>query len=627
MNIIFPALIVLFPLIFVFRFNQIKLTYLNLGFGLLFLAELFALIFSGDFLNSFEAFNRFLVVLLIYILFRVFWNEFRDFKIFLAGLFVASFILMIVSVLSFLSFKNELATNGFTDLTQFKYLYHPLNKIKINTFTNLWASVLIVFLASNTIFFYKLKNKFLKIIVGSGIFLNLFCMLATLSRGTYLALIVFWLFANAFLIKRLRLKRALIANMAVLTMVIFSAVIIGNSVQTTLAFSKTTSQQRSTSGRIFVWKKGFQMISEKPVFGRGQKNYKLAFEKNPIVAEDIVYSLRTNNSYLQLIIEKGIFGLVTYAIFTFLILFIVIKNMQRKNQTKENKIIISLLLSGIIALLVRDFTFSTFFDNDMVYFLAFFLVFNMIPYDVSIKKIEIGAKQKPILFLSVTLIVVSISVGNIYKWQAEKNNNKFVTCYLKNEIQKGILYLNKAKNLLPENFELNRHKAFALDKNAYGIDISANHENLLKISVYEIDSLKKAVVFYEKALQKRPNNIEILQNLGWVFWGMANEEAAEKYFNVALEKNKYDLKTLTSLFLLKIQNNKIEEATNILAKLLRYSPSLLESKLYHEFSVLYPSRANQAKLKAVADLTKKTENENNFVYKARLARLLILHYS
>lgn len=550
-------------------------------------------------------------------------NEFRNISIIDTGFFIVSTVLIMVSAISFISFKNNLSSNGFTDLTQFKYLYSPLKILGNNTIINLWASALIIFLTLNSVLFIKIESKIFKFIVGSGIFINIFCLLATLSRGTYLAFFIFLLVANLSLIKRIKIRKIIFANLAILAMIVISAVIIGNSVQTTTAFSKTASQQRSTSGRIHIWENGLQMVGEKPLFGQGQKNYKLAFEKNPIVAEDTDFPVLTHNSYLQLIIERGIFGLTSYTVFVILVLFIFVKTIHNINQPRRNKIYMSLLSSGIIAFLVRDLTFSTFFFSDMIHFLFFYLIFNMIAYDIKIKSIEINEKQRLILICIVSLLILLVSVGTLYKWQAEKNNNKFVNYYHKDKINTSVQFLDKAMNILPGNFELNRHKAFSLDKNSYEIDISANHENIFMIKVHKVDSLKKAAFFYKKALEKRPNNLEILQNLGWIYMGMGNEKIAEKYFKRALEKNEYELKTLTSLFLLKIQNEKIEEAKDILVKLLRYSPSILESKLYIEFSVFFPDMVSHAKLEAIDELNKKTEKGNNYIFKARLARLLL----
>ncbi|MCF6168935.1 O-antigen ligase family protein [Lutibacter sp.] len=431
-------------------------------------------------------------------------------------------------------FYKNLTSEGFFELNNFKNLYTPFGVLN-----NIWASILLLFIPFNLIFLIHLDKKGDKILLILNLLLTVFSIIVSFSRGAYLSVFVFVFLLNVLLINYLRFKQLFLYNIIMVLMFSTSALLMYNSFKTTISFNKIESQQRSTDGRIALWKHSFKLIKDKPIVGYGQDNYLLAQDKHPYLGEDIANSYRTNNTYIELLIERGILGFASYLFFFLIVLIIVFKNLKSRKNTQKEKIEIAIIFSGIIAILVREFTFSSLFENDFVYLLTFHLVFLLIPYDIKIKEYRFSQRKK-IGFLAISLVVFSILfVINIKRVFLVYNNYKFVEAYEKGEIGKSLKLIDKALLLSPKNIILNKHKAIALAASAYKIDISEKQPNLLFVNYLNKDTLSLSLDYLQRVLTKKPFDSETNYNLGWVNFILGNDEKAGYYFNKILVSDKH----------------------------------------------------------------------------------------
>ena len=618
-------ILMLLPLVLVVIFKIFKgtnqsfhLTYLDIGFILLLLGEIIATIFSSYVYNSLSSINRIVIIFSIYILYKnVFRKENNHFFSLLLFYFFSS-ILLILTIKSFLFFYNNLTSEGFIELNNFKNLYTPLGFLN-----NIWTSALLLFIPFNLIFLLQQDKKEDKILIIINLLFNVFCIIVSFSRGTYLSVFIFILLLNILLIKHLRFRQLFSYNIIALLMFTVSVLMISDSFKTTVSFNKTESQLRSTSGRIALWENSLKLINDKPIVGYGQDNYLIAQDKSPPIGEDIGSSYRTNNTYIQLLIERGVLGLVSFSLFIILVIIIVFKSLKSQKNNKGEKIKIVILFSGIIAILTREFTFSTLFENDFIYLLAFHLIFLLIPYDIKIKEFKVSNFKKN-GFLAFSLILVSILLFiNTKRVLLVYNNNIFVETYKGNEIQKSLKYIDKALTLSPKNITLNKNKAIALANNSFNIEVLEGDPNLLNISNLNKDSLSLSLKYLHQVLDYKPLDSETFHNLGWVNFVLGNDEKASFYFNKAIELNPYISEYHISFLFYSIKNKKEKDIAKHLSIALMLSPDILESKFYREFSKKYPLIAFEATQDAISKLKHKIINEPNTILKARLARLLL----
>ncbi|WP_136465848.1 O-antigen ligase family protein [Flagellimonas onchidii] len=528
-----------------------------------------------------------------------------------------SFFLFILNILSFLYFKMSLTNVGFSKLVNFKNLYTPIGHLN-----NLWASVLILLLAHNTIQSYReveLKYKLFTFLILS---LNVFCIFVSFSRGVYISLSLFVILSGYLGFKNCK-KAPLVFSVFIVSVVIFLIPVTRDSVTTTFAFNKTSSQQRSTSGRIDRWEHSFQFVKDKPISGWGNGNFILARDTRPFVAEDSAFSSKTDNTYLQLLIEKGILGFVAYLSLFVICALIISRGIRNKNRTKKEKLELTLIFSGLVVFLVRDLTFSSLFSDNAVYLLFFHLVFLLIPYDIELKKIKLSKPLNAGLLTIVLGMALCIAHIHIRSTKLNKSNNLFVDLYKKEEKLTANNSLNKALEIEPNNIVLNKHKAFILSKKALQMKLSCRHPNILEFNVLEKDTLSLSKKYLMTVLRSNPFDDESLHNMGWIHLALNQKDSSEMYFKKSLELNPYNSTYRISKILFDLQNNNHTNIKSNLSKVLRYSPDVLESPFYKEISHKYPETALSAKKEAIEGLKQVIEQDNNPILKARLARLLL----
>jgi O-antigen ligase len=148
-----------------------------------------------------------------------------------------------------------------------------------------------------------------------------------------------------------------------------------------------TSQARSSQGRIAVWYQSVHIFLEHPLWGIGSSNAALALTSTADREETVGFASGTFSLPLQMLVEKGFIGLLTYATFLALVArqFIVkmrslarapnrscpygLRGMCDPFSDRQNskgfgdpsgqRIMISCFAAGVIALLCRELVYSS----------------------------------------------------------------------------------------------------------------------------------------------------------------------------------------------------------------------------------------------------------------------------
>jgi len=132
------------------------------------------------------------------------------------------------------------------------------------------------------------------------------CLLLTFARGAWMGFLVGFLFLFIFAGGK-RLAIALI----VFALLISSAVLFAphKISEQVVSFAKL-GRDLSSTDRLLIWKTGWRMFSDRPVFGHGLNTFMSVFEKyRPPDYKDIVYA---HNCFLQMAAETGIIGFLIF---------------------------------------------------------------------------------------------------------------------------------------------------------------------------------------------------------------------------------------------------------------------------------------------------------------------------
>ena len=169
--------------------------------------------------------------------------------------------------------------------------------------------------------FYRTKD-FRKWIYFFVIILESFVLYHTATRGAILGIIggllIAWLLI-AILSPNRKSKLAhisLLAGMAIIItgfLFLKTADFVKNSAVLT-RFAGISMTEGTTESRLTIWKMSWQGFKEKPVFGWGQENFNLVFNKyyEPILYKQEPWFDRAHNVFFDRLTTNGIFGLLSY---------------------------------------------------------------------------------------------------------------------------------------------------------------------------------------------------------------------------------------------------------------------------------------------------------------------------
>lgn len=169
--------------------------------------------------------------------------------------------------------------------------------------------------------FYRTKD-FRKWIYFFVIALESFVLYHTATRGAILGIIggllIAWLLiAILSSSKKSRLAHiSLLAGMAVIIagFLLLKTTDFVKKSQVLNRFAGISLTEGTTESRLTIWKMSWQGFKEKPVFGWGQENYNLVFNKyyEPILYKQEPWFDRAHNVFFDRLTTNGIFGLLSY---------------------------------------------------------------------------------------------------------------------------------------------------------------------------------------------------------------------------------------------------------------------------------------------------------------------------
>lgn len=191
-----------------------------------------------------------------------------------------------------------------------------------------------------------------------GFILSSLAILLTFSRGAYVAIAIAFLFLIVFSNKRVRLNAVVI-----ISIISFLTVILGNIFKfNPIEFISTRFQAiifDGGSGRDVLWDIAYQTFLNHPFFGIGIHS---TLQYGTIYYDNSHYS---HNTFLEVLVESGVFGFVFYMLFWLAVFKQSIKLYRLDSKSK-------FILLSLISMFFQMMFLSVLY-NEMFYFLLLIL--------------------------------------------------------------------------------------------------------------------------------------------------------------------------------------------------------------------------------------------------------------
>jgi O-antigen ligase len=172
--------------------------------------------------------------------------------------------------------------------------------------SNVFAFYLLIIIVAIVLYLLNYqKNKFMFFLLALAIIELYF----TYTRGAWLGFIIMVLLGILLSDMSLYYKLFILLILSVLSIPIYGIA----SMRFTKLFSNKL-EESSLATRLYIWTEMYKLFGQRPIFGYGMNSF-------PKLSKDLLYLLvarenppeiQAHNDYLKLLIETGIFGLISY---------------------------------------------------------------------------------------------------------------------------------------------------------------------------------------------------------------------------------------------------------------------------------------------------------------------------
>lgn len=345
-----------------FRFNLVDYAILSVC-----VLEVLLLQFSHYNNNSILATQRLLLVGVFWFFFRLFVTNQFSIRLYVNAISALVGLLSLLTLISYLKHRTSVMDIGDTDMTLFRQYYRPLGCV-----SNDWVTILLCMIPMPLYGLIVCNKKSFMILYATSLYFTILAIMVSFSRGGYLSLFIFFIVTLfLFIIFKIDfLKRVFTISMVLMVLSAITLIPDRESVLTTLSVSKTTVQKRSTDGRLKKWHESIELSKISPLTGVGGGNYGLAFD-NYIKDKRSTLTRRSTNTYLQILVEKGVLGVIVYGISIVLILLGCWSSIKKRPENIP-------FVTAFLAIGVREFFFSSFFiDRRLPMLIAILLLLSI----------------------------------------------------------------------------------------------------------------------------------------------------------------------------------------------------------------------------------------------------------
>ncbi|MGA3327437.1 MAG: O-antigen ligase family protein [Terriglobia bacterium] len=427
-------------------------------------------------------------------------------------------------------------------------------------------------------------------------------LVLSFSRGIYLAFAVLVIATVALMKKNGSLSLRLMASICLVVGVVVASAIAYFGVQNTVIATvgnKTTSQRRSTTGRMVIWRETLHDIEEHPLLGIGGYADGLESLSRQRGTEYRPFTARTYNAPLEAFLSSGLLGFLSYGTFLLYPIIRFITGAWISTGGIRQTQAFSLLTGGIIALIARDMTYSSLvLDGRTI--LVTWLLAALVQDFIAIHSNEVVERRMfrpPRLIFGMAYIAIGLALISIFLSVPQRRSEIQYGQGL-NQLSRGDY--TQARRSFQNAISLQRkqpmfYAAHALATfRAVAALPSQPWKDLSPVTTTDEVLLREAEDDYRSALSLSKNDPTFWSNLGWVEAYLHNDAPALEAFRQAVLVDPQDSASRVGLGLCYERRGLINEALEQYAHALALSPHILDSQFFTDLKKRNPSGATTA---------------------------------
>ena len=342
-------------------FSSVKTSIADIFVLVVILAEMLSLFFSQYRSNSVRSSYPIVLAAFFWLFFRKQGLGYSS-RLFLdIGLSGLSAILSAITIAGFISFKKEYTIFAPASLIEFKHNFTPAGML-----INDWVAYLLCLLPFSYDWAVTENRKWMMAVAVAGATLSLTAIGLCLSRGAYVAVAIFVLVSVAFsfFLEKTSARKTVVILSTSLLLSTACLLPVRSEVLITLAMSKTSTQVRSTNGRLRQMEDAVSLWKEHPWTGVGSGNFNLVYDN--AINDEVISAVRVTSTYSLILVEKGLVGVIAYSGLIIAILVISLINYRAGRK-------FPFMTAGFSAMCVRGLFFSSLFYYRIVLALVILL--------------------------------------------------------------------------------------------------------------------------------------------------------------------------------------------------------------------------------------------------------------
>ncbi len=617
----FGSILIVFSAVYLKKRNFIKLSLPDLALFFVIIVEVIVYFNSSYKSNSYIFLRQLLIVGLMI---NVINNLFTERKYLIYFSIIISFIALFavnIALKQFLTNYFETKYYGFKSFLPFRFLVSPMG-----FYNNEWGTILLSLIPFPAIAFLLLQKDTVnkennKIALVTKIFLVItwlllfISLITTFSRGIFISTLAYiLLFIILYYVYRIKIKNFFIIKSLFLTAILFA---FSFTLKNTMNENATKTLQRSSSGRIKQWSNTLSIAKDYPFFGIGSRNYPLISKVYIVENPDDMFTGRVNNSYIQILTEKGLLGLLSY-LFLFIVLIRVSHKKIKSLQNDNVKLIHIIIICSVIAILVRELFFSSILYNPGL--LLLILIMYVINTSNSTKIITVSKRYYSI-FLFICLIVIAFCITKEFGFQKDKKHLECLTGLMdQNKYDDAYDYLNRIDINKLKNSLLLSTCGLVYERNA--IDTLAEQVPSTDTHYQDSTLLQKSKDCYQRAINFNTYEDNFYHNIAWLYYYFGDIDSAliniDRAINLVSNSSLYYV--TKGMFL---EKSKSSQSFECYKEALKLSPDLIDAPFFNNLNQREIVNTDSLIQVAIKELHNYQNDNYSTIIQARIGKLLL----
>jgi O-antigen ligase/tetratricopeptide (TPR) repeat protein len=354
------------------------------------------------------------------------------------------------------------------------------------------------------------------------------------------------------------------------------------------------SADRSIQGRLFIWQQSLRRGKTRPFLGFGARTFVLYGGEG--ITQDSGDAVDRAFSFpVQVLFERGLVGIFIYAGLFVVVFRTGLANI-RQTITRDGRSFRSMSWSaaaGLTAILVRDLTYTTLFDDKAVTVGAFGLIGLIALEECKRTRTRTTWNQnhesllllsKPAIFGAVIVLGLIVGAHRVRRAAAEWYAAQAVREGSMHDDRGALRHSLRALSILPTPY-LQAQAGFFSARSAGIVLGDHGRPGLSGTDQAGLRQLADAESFYKVSLDAFPSEAAWQHNLGWLLWLRGDRPSALQRIRHAVDLEPATAVYRQSLILMLIDESAIGSARDELVTLLTFAPEVMDSPWWENIAL------------------------------------------